>query len=102
MLQPKRTKFRKQMKGRNTGDATTGNKFSFGEIGIKATSRGRRTARPTCLPAARVVVTSLSVARRGPWISCRPTGPAQDGRPGGHVELQPFHVGDDSLDIRPQ
>ncbi|MFN4291707.1 MAG: 50S ribosomal protein L16 [Permianibacter sp.] len=45
MLQPKRTKFRKQMKGRNTGVATTGNKVSFGEFGLKATSRGRLTAR---------------------------------------------------------
>jgi large subunit ribosomal protein L16 len=45
MLQPKRTKFRKQMKGRNTGVATNGNKVSFGEFGLKATSRGRLTAR---------------------------------------------------------
>jgi len=45
MLQPKRTKFRKQMKGRNTGVATNGNKVSFGEYGLKATSRGRLTAR---------------------------------------------------------
>lgn len=45
MLQPKRTKFRKQMKGRNTGVATSGNKVSFGEFGLKATSRGRLTAR---------------------------------------------------------
>ena len=45
MLQPARTKYRKQQKGRNTGIATRGNKVSFGEYGLKATTRGRLTAR---------------------------------------------------------
>ncbi len=45
MLQPKRTKFRKMHKGRNTGLAQTGNRVSFGTIGLQATSRGRITAR---------------------------------------------------------
>lgn len=45
MLQPKRTKFRKVHKGRNTGLAQTGNRVSFGTIGLQATSRGRLTAR---------------------------------------------------------
>ncbi len=45
MLQPARTKYRKQQKGRNTGVATRGNKVSFGEYGLKATQRGRLTAR---------------------------------------------------------
>ena len=45
MLQPKRTKFRKQFKGRNRGLAMTGNKVSFGEYGLKAMERGRITAR---------------------------------------------------------
>ncbi len=45
MLQPARTKYRKQQKGRNTGVATRGNKVSFGEFGLKATQRGRLTAR---------------------------------------------------------
>ncbi|MFZ5698250.1 MAG: 50S ribosomal protein L16 [Pseudomonadota bacterium] len=45
MLQPKRTKFRKVHKGRNTGLAQTGNRVSFGTIGLQATSRGRITAR---------------------------------------------------------
>src|SRR3954453_867821 len=51
MLQPARTKYRKQQKGRNTGVATRGNKVSFGEHGLKATTRGRLTARQ--LEAAR-------------------------------------------------
>ncbi len=41
MLQPKRTKFRKQQKGRNRGKALVGNKVSFGDYGLKATTRGR-------------------------------------------------------------
>jgi len=45
MLQPKRTKFRKQHKGRNRGLALNGNKVSFGEYGLKANARGRLTAR---------------------------------------------------------
>jgi large subunit ribosomal protein L16 len=45
MLQPKRTKFRKQHKGRNTGIAVKGSSVSFGEYGLKALSRGRLTAR---------------------------------------------------------
>ena len=45
MMQPKRTRYRKQQKGRNRGLATTGNRVSFGEYGMKATTRGRITAR---------------------------------------------------------
>lgn len=45
MLQPKRTKFRKQQKLRNRGMALRGNKVSFGEFGLQSTSRGRITAR---------------------------------------------------------
>ena len=45
MLQPSRRKFRKEQKGRNTGVATRGAAVSFGEFGLKATERGRLTAR---------------------------------------------------------
>jgi large subunit ribosomal protein L16 len=45
MLQPKRTKFRKQFKGKNRGFATSGAKVSFGEYGLQAVDRGRITAR---------------------------------------------------------
>lgn len=45
MLQPARSKYRKQHKGRNTGVATRGAKVSFGEFGLRALSRGRITAR---------------------------------------------------------
>jgi len=55
MLQPKRTKFRKYQKGRNRGLAQVGNKVSFGEFGLKATTRGRLTARQ--IEAARRTIT---------------------------------------------
>src|SRR5258708_38332389 len=55
MLQPARTKYRKQQKGRNRGVATRGTKVSFGEYGLKATTRGRLTARQ--IEAARPAMT---------------------------------------------
>lgn len=62
MLQPKRTKFRKQHKGRNRGLAQSGGKVSFGDFGLKATSRGRLTARQ--IEAARRTI-SRHVKRGG-------------------------------------
>jgi len=45
MLQPRRTKFRKQMKGRNRGLSYRGSTVSFGDFGLKSIGRGRITAR---------------------------------------------------------
>ena len=73
MLQPSRTKYRKQQKGRNTGIATRGNKVSFGEYGLKATTRGRLTARQ--LEAARRTL-SRHIKRGGRvWIRVFPDKP---------------------------
>ena len=73
MLQPKRTKFRKQFKGRNRGLATTGNKVSFGEYGLKCTDRGRITARQ--IEAARRAMTRY-IKRGGKiWIRIFPDKP---------------------------
>ena len=73
MLQPKRTKWRKQQKGRNRGLATRGNKVSFGEYGLKATGRGRITARQ--IEAARRAITR-HVKRGGKlWIRIVPDKP---------------------------
>ena len=73
MLQPKRTKFRKVMKGRNTGLAQRANKVSFGEYGLKATSRGRITARQ--IEAARRTMTRR-IKRGGKiWIRVFPDKP---------------------------
>jgi large subunit ribosomal protein L16 len=73
MMQPKRTKYRKQMKGRNRGLALTGNKVSFGEFGMKSTELGRITARQ--IEATRRVI-SRTVARGGKmWIRIFPDVP---------------------------
>lgn len=73
MLQPARQKFRKQQKGRNKGIATTGNKVSFGEFGLKAVGRGRLTARQ--IEAARRVMTR-HIKRGGRiWIRIFPDKP---------------------------
>jgi large subunit ribosomal protein L16 len=73
MLQPKRTKFRKQMKGRNRGLAQSGNKVSFGEFGLKAMGRGRLTSRQ--IEAARRTITR-TVKRGGKlWIRVFPDKP---------------------------
>ncbi len=73
MLQPKKTKFRKQMKGRNRGLANVGAKVSFGEFGMKATDRGRITARQ--IEAARRTITR-KVKRGGKlWIRIFPDKP---------------------------
>jgi len=73
MLQPKRTKFRKQHKGRNRGLAQRGSTVSFGEYGLKATGRGRLTARQ--IEAARRAMTR-HVKRGGKiWIRVFPDKP---------------------------
>ena len=73
MLQPARTKYRKQQKGRNKGIATRGNKVSFGEYGLKAIGRGRLTARQ--LEAARRTL-SRHIKRGGRvWIRVFPDKP---------------------------
>lgn len=73
MLQPKRTKFRKQFKGRNRGVATSGNRVSFGEFGLKAVDRGRLTARQ--IEAARRAMTR-HIKRGGKiWIRIFPDKP---------------------------
>ena len=73
MLQPKRTKYRKQMKGRNRGMATRGNKVSFGEYGLKATTRGRLTARQ--IEAARRALTHFIKRGGRVWIRVFPDKP---------------------------
>lgn len=73
MLQPKRTKFRKQQKGRNRGLASRGNRVSFGEYGLKALGRGRLTARQ--IEAGRRAMTR-HVRRGGKvWIRVFPDKP---------------------------
>ena len=95
MLQPKRTKFRKQMKGRNRGLALRGSTVSFGKYGLKATDRGRLTARQ--IEAARRAMTRY-VKRGGKiWIRVFPDKPVRQGKGKGNVEywvcqIQPGRV----------
>jgi len=73
MLQPKRTKYRKQMKLDNRGLAHKGSKVSFGEFGLKSLDRGRLTARQ--IEAARRTI-SRHVKRGGKiWIRVFPDKP---------------------------
>ena len=73
MLQPKKTKYRKQQKGRNRGVATRGTMVSFGEFGLKATTRGRINSRQ--IEAARRALTR-HIKRGGKvWIRIFPDKP---------------------------
>ncbi len=73
MLQPKRTKYRKQHKGRNEGLSWNANAVSFGEYGLRSTQTGRLTARQ--IEAARRAV-SRYVKRGGKmWIRVFPDKP---------------------------
>ena len=73
MMQPKRTKFRKQFKGKISGSAQRGNSVAFGEYGLKATDRCRMTARE--IEAARRAMARY-VKRGGQiWIRVFPDVP---------------------------
>ncbi|MBW2714047.1 MAG: 50S ribosomal protein L16 [Deltaproteobacteria bacterium] len=73
MLQPKRTKFRKQFKGRMRGKAQRGNLVSFGDFGLQATECGRLSARQ--IEAARIAMTR-HIKRQGKiWIRVFPDKP---------------------------
>jgi large subunit ribosomal protein L16 len=73
MMQPKRTKYRKQFKGSNSGSAHRGSTVSFGEFALKATGRGRMTSRE--IEAARRAMTR-HVKRGGQiWIRVFPDIP---------------------------
>ena len=73
MLQPKRTKYRKTQKGRNEGLAYAGSTVSFGEFGLKATSRGQITARE--IEAARRAFTREMKREGKVWIRVFPDKP---------------------------
>lgn len=73
MLQPKRTKYRKQFKGRNDGVATRGNRVSFGEFGLRALGYARITARQ--IEAARRAVNRYIKRGGKVWIRLFPDKP---------------------------
>ena len=73
MLQPKRTKFRKQQKGRIKGLATRGATLAFGEYGIKSLEAGWITARQ--IEAARIAMTRAMKREGQVWIRIFPDKP---------------------------
>lgn len=73
MMQPARTKYRKQQKGRHKGKAYAGSDLSFGDFGLKAMESGRLTARQ--IEAARMAMTR-KIKRGGKvWIRIFPDKP---------------------------
>lgn len=73
MLMPKKTKYRKQMKGRNRGKAFKGSSLSFGTFGLKATELGRINSRQ--IEAGRITI-SRTMSRTGKiWIRVFPDKP---------------------------
>jgi large subunit ribosomal protein L16 len=73
MLQPSRTKFRKQFKGRIHGLATSGNKLAFGQYGLKALEPERITARQ--IEAARRAITHHMKRAGRVWVNVFPDVP---------------------------
>ncbi|BAW80036.1 50S ribosomal protein L16 [Candidatus Nitrosoglobus terrae] len=97
MLQPKRTKFRKQQKGRNRGQALRGSYVDFGEYGLKAIGRGQITARQ--IESARRAMTRY-IKRGGKiWIRIFPDKPitqkpleVRQGKGKGNVEYWAINI----------
>lgn len=73
MLMPKRTKYRKQMKGRNRGCASKGTEFSFGDFALKAVEAGRVNSRQ--IEAARIALTRFVKRQGKTWIRVFPDKP---------------------------
>ena len=73
MLQPKRTKYRKQMKGRMKGDAGRGNQLAYGTFGIKSLDSEFLTARQ--IEAARIAATRFMKREGSIWIMIFPDKP---------------------------
>ena len=73
MLMPKRMKFRKQMKGRNRGNAKGGTEVSFGDYGLQAIEAGLMSARQ--IEAARIAMTRHAKRGGQVWIRIFPDKP---------------------------
>lgn len=73
MLMPKKTKYRKRMRGNNKGIATRGFTVSFGDYGLKAESRGLLTSRQ--IESARKAITHSTKRGGKLWIRVFPDKP---------------------------
>ncbi|MDR1975526.1 MAG: 50S ribosomal protein L16 [Campylobacteraceae bacterium] len=97
MLMPKRTKYRKQMKGRNRGKATRATTIAFGDIAIKAVEAGRINSRQ--IEAARIALTRHVKRQAKTWIRVFPDKPitkkpleTRMGKGKGSVELWVMNI----------
>ena len=73
MLQPKKTKFRRQQKGSQKGNAQRGNQLAFGSFGIKSLETKWITGRQ--IEAARIAVTRYMQRQGQIWIRIFPDKP---------------------------
>ncbi|PIR42506.1 50S ribosomal protein L16 [candidate division WWE3 bacterium CG_4_9_14_0_2_um_filter_35_11] len=73
MLIPKRTKFRKDMRGKNRGLSQRGNSLNFGEFGLKAIDRGFLTSRQ--IESARKAIAGATKRGGKVWIRIFPAKP---------------------------
>ena len=73
MLQPKRTKYRKQQKGRIKGNAIRGSKVDFGSFGLKSLDQGYITSRQ--IESARIAMTRYMKREGRVWIRIFPDKP---------------------------
>jgi len=80
MLQPKRTKYRKSMRGRMKGKAQRGSVLAFGDFGIKSLSRGWFSG--TQIEAARRVITGFTKRSGRVWVRVFPDKPVSKKSPG--------------------
>ena len=97
MLQPKKTKFRKQQKGKIKGNAQRGSQIAFGSFGIKSMDEGFLTSRQ--IEAARIAVTRYMKREGKVWIRVFPDKPitskpleVRQGKGKGNVEYYVFLV----------
>lgn len=83
MLQPKRTKYRKQFRGKMRGTAITGSTISFGEYALKAVGRGWVTSQQ--IESARKSIASYTKRAGKLWIRIFPDKPYTKGAPGARM-----------------
>ena len=79
MLQPKKTKFRRQQKGRMKGEAQRGNQLAFGSFGIKSLESKWITGRQ--IEAARIAVTRYMQRQGQVWVRIFPDSQSQRNLP---------------------
>ena len=80
MLQPKKTKYRKQFRGKMRGKSIAGSRLNFGEFGLKSLGRGWLTSAQ--IEAARRAITNYTKRKAKVWIRVFPDKPVTKKAPG--------------------